>query len=212
MQLIKEREQNGEYKSFIDFVIRNQKNRITPSTLTKLIEAGCFDCFNQTRNGLKASISKIMDYIKLVYNSSNQMILDESIVPPPSIENIEDDPRVKVEQELTLLGIALSKSPLDFYADVIKQEHATSIEEGIKNKFCKVAGLVKSIRRIKTKGSHKDMCFVTISDNYTDISVTIFSDLYSKHESSLINAKILIVKGRYDSTRNEIVADELKII
>ncbi|MCQ2792177.1 MAG: DNA polymerase III subunit alpha [Bacilli bacterium] len=212
LNIIKEREENGEYKSFVDFVVRNAKYKISSSTITKLIDSGSFDNFNHTRAGLRDALTRVMDFARLNLNQGNQLLLDNSFIPMPRIENIKDDDVYNVTHEYENLGIALSKSPLDFYQDEIKKEKALPISEAKNKTYAKIVGMIKSVRRIKTKKDHKTMAFVTISDNIDDISVTIFNDLYNRHEAALYSAKILIVTGRYDPKRDEFVAKEIKAL
>ncbi len=212
MNIIKEREENGEYKSFIDFVVRNMKYKISSSTILKLIDSGSFDNFNNTRAGLRDALDRVIDFARLNLNQGDQLLLDNSFIPTPRIENLKNDDVYNINQEYESLGIALSKSPLDFYQDEIKKEKAISIGEAKTKPFSRIVGMIKSIRRIKTKKDHKTMCFITISDNIDDISVTVFNELYIKYEAALYSAKILIVTGRYDIKRNEFVASDLKVL
>ncbi len=212
MNIIKERKEHGEYKSFIDFVVRNAKYKISSSTITKLIDSGSFDSFNNTRAGLRDALDRVLAFSKLNLNQGNQLLLDNSFIPLPKIENIKEDEFYNINKEYEKLGVTLSKSPLDFYKDKINKEHTVSIENAKKGGFKKIAGIVRSIRRIKTKKDNKNMCFITLSDNIEDISITVFSDLYSKYEASLYSAKILIVSGKYDINRNEFVASDIKVL
>ena len=212
MNIIKEREENGEYKSFIDFVVRNMKYKISSSTIIKLIDSGSFDNFKNTRAGLRDAVDRVIDFAKLNINQGDQLLLDNSFIPTPRIENLKEDEIYNINHEYENLGITLSKSPLDFYQDQIKKEKAISIAEAKTKPFSKIVGMIKSIRRIKTKKDQKTMCFITISDNIDDISVTVFNDLYTRCEASLYSAKIIIVTGRYDIKRNEFVASDIKVL
>lgn len=210
--IIKERDQHGIYKDFIDFVSRNIKNKITANTIIKLIDAGCFDSFKINRTSLRNATNDVLNYSRLNSQDDNQIKLDESLLPPPNIEILKDDDNYNVIKEYESLGINISKSPLDFYQNLIEKQHLQRVSEINKNaKNIEVIGMIKSIRRIKTK-NNKMMCFLTLSDNVSDINVTIFNELYLKHEAALYSAKILIIKGRYDLLRDELIADNLEAL
>ena len=62
--IIKEREQNGEYKSFTDFCERISDEAVNKKCIESLIKAGVFDEFEQTRATLLASFESIIDTIQ----------------------------------------------------------------------------------------------------------------------------------------------------
>ena len=62
--IIKEREQNGEYKSFTDFCERISDEAVNKKCIESLIKAGVFDEFEQTRATLLASFENIIDTIQ----------------------------------------------------------------------------------------------------------------------------------------------------
>lgn len=212
MSIIKEREKHGEYKNFIDFVVRAVKEKVSSTTILKLIDAGSFDSFKITRASLREALDRIMEYARLKVNDGAQLSLDDSLLPLPRIKDIADDDNYNLEKEFESIGVTISKSPLDLYNDEIKKNNAIKVSEIKDQVNVKVAGMIKSIRRIKTKKDHKTMCFMTIADNIASISVTVFSDLYSKFLEELNNGRIVIVTGRVDKVRDELVANDIKVL
>ena len=210
--ILKDRKENGEYTSFINFVIRATKEKITASTITKLIDSGCFDSFKNNRASLREALDRVIDFAKLSINQGNQLNLDDSLIPLPRIKNIDDDEIYNINQEQLNLGLTLSKSPLDLYKDLIKKDNLSLISEIREKRPRKIIGMIKSIRRIKTKKDGKVMAFVTLSDNVVDINITVFNDIYIKYEQILQSAKIIIVVGRYEESRDEFVASEIKSV
>ena len=61
--IVKERKQNGEFKSFTDFCERMLGESVNKKCIESLIKAGAFDEFNQTRSTLLASFEQILDTI-----------------------------------------------------------------------------------------------------------------------------------------------------
>ena len=61
--IVKNREENGEYKDFSDFCERMQNEVVNKKCIESLIKAGAFDAFNQTRSTLMASFEDILDSI-----------------------------------------------------------------------------------------------------------------------------------------------------
>ena len=62
--IVKERNQNGPYKSFTDFCERIADEQVNKKCIESLIKAGTFDEFEQTRSTLLASFEGIVDSIQ----------------------------------------------------------------------------------------------------------------------------------------------------
>ena len=62
--IVKERKENGEYKSFTDFCERIADEAVNKKCIESLIKAGAFDEFEQTRSTLLASFEGIIDSIQ----------------------------------------------------------------------------------------------------------------------------------------------------
>ena len=62
--IVKERNQNGLFKSFIDFCERIADEAVNKKCIESLIKAGAFDEFEQTRSTLLASFESIIDSIQ----------------------------------------------------------------------------------------------------------------------------------------------------
>lgn len=62
--IVKERKENGPYKSFTDFCERIADEAVNKKCIESLIKAGAFDEFEQTRSTLLASFEGIVDVIQ----------------------------------------------------------------------------------------------------------------------------------------------------
>ena len=62
--IVKERKENGPYKSFTDFCERIADEAVNKKCVESLIKAGAFDEFGQTRSTLLASFESIIDVIQ----------------------------------------------------------------------------------------------------------------------------------------------------
>lgn len=62
--IVRERQENGPYKSFTDFCERIADEAVNKKCVESLIKAGAFDEFEQTRSTLLASFEGIMDSIQ----------------------------------------------------------------------------------------------------------------------------------------------------
>lgn len=62
--IVKEREENGEYKNFTDFCERIAEEGVNKKCIESLIKAGAFSKFEQTRSTLLTSFETILDTIQ----------------------------------------------------------------------------------------------------------------------------------------------------
>jgi DNA polymerase-3 subunit alpha len=69
--IIKEREKNGKYKTFADFINRVDAKDVNKLQLEGLVKAGVFDEFNKDRNKILNSIPKIIQQLKKINDDKN---------------------------------------------------------------------------------------------------------------------------------------------
>ena len=141
--IVKNREENGEYKSFTDFCERIEGESVNKKCIESLIKAGAFDCFEQTRSTLMASFEDIIDTISGSNKKSIQGQVSMFDMRSVEKEQSEDLEKLKynyttlkeyTEQELLsmekeMLGIYISGHPLEKYRDqILKQANINTIQ------------------------------------------------------------------------------------
>jgi len=193
--ILKDRNENGEFKSFFEFTARMKRYSITENILDHLIDAGTFDCFNPSRASLRATIGKALQYADLVYNEDGQLTLDSAFVKEPTINTAEDIPLENINREYETLGIMLKDNPLSYKKDVLNTKKVSSIADAIETTGnINVAGIIKTKKIINTKKG-QPMAFIKIFDDSGEMEVTLFSDLYSQVIPLIERNKIVIIKG-----------------
>ena len=144
--IVEEREKNGEFKSFEDFVNRNINN-LNKRLLESFILSGALDCFGHTRSQLMAVYEVVMDraHHDVKNKASGQFSMFESFEDVAQTINSVEYPNLKEYNKETLLknekvyvGIYLSGHPLDDYlkkyeefdftSDMISQEEDSEFE------------------------------------------------------------------------------------
>ena len=154
-QIIEERLSGGEYKDFIDFVVRNYSRGVNKKVLTCLINSGCFDSFNNRRT--------------LIDN------LDSSLVDRPELELKEDYSKEElISMEYDSFGFYLSMHPVQKYRD---NNITTNNIKNYFNKTITIYLLVDKKREINTKNNDK-MLFLTGSDEFNSIELVMFPKTY----------------------------------
>ena len=123
--IVKERTENGPYKSFTDFCERIADEAVNKKCVESLIKAGVFDEFEQTRSTLLASFESIIDVIqsgkKKGFKGQVSMFdlgteeekeeLNEIKYTFEEHEELPDKELLSLEKEM--LGIYISGHPLE---------------------------------------------------------------------------------------------------
>lgn len=200
LNILKEREKNGKYSSFIDFVTRmfHTEEKISETQLAKLIDAGVFDTLYSNRKSLKMSIPSALQY------ASTSIYYEGKLLDNFGIEfnliDTEDDIDLRIENELNALGVMISDTPLNHIdKSYFDNKKVTLINDLNFDTNSTIRGIIRSIKIIevkKGKDKGKPMAFLTLFDETGDIDVTIFSSQFEQYQSDLKVNSIVIVEGK----------------
>ena len=237
--IVREREQNGEYKSFTDFCERVQDEAVNKKCIESLIKAGAFDEFGQTRSTLLASFESIIDTIQ---NSARRSFKGQVTMFDLDAMDTDDKEELKysftelkeyedkdlLSMEKEMLGIYISGHPLEKIREqVIKATNIDTMQmkeikeeldsTGSTTKYkdgqnVKYAGIISSVKKKYTK-SNKLMAFVTIEDLYGSAEIIVFESVYQNAANLLTVDSVVLVEGRLSIREDEdvkIVARAIK--
>jgi DNA polymerase-3 subunit alpha len=191
--IINEREKNGKFKSFTDFINRVNPKDVNKLQLEGLVKAGVFDQIDLNRKKLSDSIPKIISTIKSKYEEkiSNQNNLFD-------INSNKDNESFKFEtaekwtkkellsEEFNSLGFYISDHPLNEYKEFFTQLEIESYKDFINNDKSEtlVAGTIMSIQEKKSaKGT--SFAIIKFSDNNSEFEIFLFSDLLTANREKL---------------------------
>jgi len=121
----------------------------------------------------------------------------------------------KLFWEKELLGLFISRHPLEEYAEIIKK-YATPIPEiQTKNsgRGIKIIGLVSEIKKILT-GNKENMLFVKVEDPWGKIEIVVFPKIMDGNEKIWQKNKIVFITGRITNKDGEIkvIAERVKAV
>ena len=158
--LIKERVENGNFKSLYDFVNRINPKDINKLQLEGLVQAGAFDNLSNNRQALFNSIPNIILKSKNIHEnkSTNQIDLfeDQNDNDKNFIENIEDwETDVKLTREFETLGFYISDHPLNQYKSIFKQYNITNYETFESNSDILSSNIACTILKVQEKNSKR---------------------------------------------------------
>ncbi len=170
-KIVSERNENGLYSSYLDFVKRSYK--LGKDVMRNLILAGALDCFGETRKTLIENLPEAINYAELCAD------LDEALVVKPEIKKYEEYSKEELtSQEESLYGFYISNHPTDKY---LSEGSITS--QNINNYFdktIKITLLFERKKEIETKNKEK-MMFITASDTYGNVELIMFPKVYNKY-------------------------------
>ena len=129
LDILNDREKNGDYKSFEDFVVRGAKIGVKKNVAEALILASCMDSFGLTRAQMTACVQTELDRIAHSdsRNIEGQLSLfdlggSEAAGPSIFIPDIPEYPDAqKLGYEKEMVGIYLSGNPLASYTKLISE-------------------------------------------------------------------------------------------
>lgn len=220
--IISERENNGVYKTYSDFIKRNMV--VSKRAIEFLIKAGALDEVGKQEGLTRAAmLGALTDVIKIYKNRAKksmngQMTLrdylhDDSFdaqmldyVDIPKMDEFPQKDIFKMEKEAT--GFYISGHPLDSYAKVIQHldttmisnltNEDTAMEYANSRKMVRIVGEITGIKTVFTKKSQKMMAFVTIEDRTSSIDVVVFPDQYEEIAYNLFEGAVVVCGGYFN--------------
>lgn len=217
-EVIKEREQNGEYKGLEDFIVRTQGKDVTKKCVENFIKCGCFDNFADNRRSMLCVYEEIVERENRNARSNVDGQLDlffgMNIEKPaykiPQLEEFTLKERLAMEKEI--LGLYLSGHPLDQIPKIRSSIIVNSVSDVLKvneeesllhdNSMVNILGIILSKKVLTTKAGAQ-MAFLTVEDKTQTIEVVIFPNMYDRYSSLLQVDNILLFKGKISVKEEE---------
>ena len=209
--IVNEREKNGKFKSFTDFINRVNPKDVNKLQLEGLVKAGAFDEIDLNRRKLIESIPKIISTIKSKYDEkiSNQNNLFDT-------ENNKENENFEFEaseewtskellvEEFNSLGFYISDHPLNEYKEFFSQLEIDSYKNFMNSDKSEalVAGTIMSIQEKKSsKGT--SFAIIKFSDNHSEFEIFLFSDLLSLNRDKLKESNSFVLTLQKEKTKVE---------
>jgi DNA polymerase-3 subunit alpha len=214
--IILERNKNGKYKSFEDFIKRVTHKNLNKKSLEALTKCGALDEFRE-RGEILFNMESILDFHKQVIKDN---ILQHSLFGETDSSSfvMKTTPPVTQEQKLIwekeLLGLFVSGFPLDPWKEKIKARgvNIDKIHHDTPDgKEVSLGIIIENIKITVTKKGDK-MALARLRDYTGTIEVAIFPETYKKYKELVLLDLPIIIRGKV-STRNgekTIVIDEIK--
>jgi DNA polymerase III alpha subunit/intein/homing endonuclease len=227
-QLIEERQKNGAYTSFFDFIRRLSSKQVNKRVLESLAYAGAFDSFGYTRATFFAPSDKFETFIEhatrfgasyQAQKSSAETSLfggtaDVNITDPVAPKTDEWNLIQKLNHEKDVVGIYLSGHPLDDFR--LEMSHANVTLDRIgnyRNQKVKIAAFVAAAsQRVSKKGTYFGN--FTLQDYNGMYEFALFTEDYARFAPILQPGVSVFIEGemkqRYNSEEQELKIREVR--
>ena len=214
-KILDERNESGPFSDFFNVVSRLYSKGISENVINRLINAGALDSFGVNRATLRATSRYAYQLAELSLDANGQLILDETLNNQKQYFKDNDDPLLNLNLEYEELGIMLSDNPLRYKKDLLEMNKVIPISE-VKshNEYVNIAGIVSTVKVIKSRKNNSSMAFIKIFDEVGEIEVIIFARVYEKVFSLLEKNNILLIRGRYDTKdeKESFIADSVSLL
>ena len=213
LNIVKEREKNGKYETFMDFINRVDAKDVNKLQLEGLVKAGVFDEFYKDRNKILSSIPKIIQQIKNINDDKdnhqsnlfeNQDNTKKEFDFLPTKAWTQKDLLV---EEFKSLGFYLSDHPLNEYEEIFSQLKIVPYKKfyNDNDNEALVAGTIMSIQEKKSaKGTPYGI--VKFSDRKGEFELFLFAEILISNRDKLKEAESFVLTLQKD----KVIGDSLK--
>lgn len=224
--LLNERDNNGEFKNFSDFVERMTGADMNKRAVESLICCGAFDSMGVYRSQLMQIYEKALEGAsgRQHNNIAGQLSLfddfEEAVeIELPKISEFEKRELLRLEKQS--IGMYFSGHPMEEYEakvrsltrqniamineSVIKDEDGEYISTGmgLNDGDNVVIGCIIENRKNKTTRSKSQMAFLTLEDSYGSVEALVFPKILATYSHQLQEGAIVLVKGTLSMREDE---------
>lgn len=193
--IIAEREQNGAFKDLRDFINRLPQRWQKEDLLAPLIYAGAFDGLGYNRAEMIAALPDLLSGAGL--DGALAVLFKDDPSLQSTIKQRSEYPLIKrLELENKYLGVYLSGHPASQFQQLAAAIHAQTVNQLRPGQTVNLILFVNRIKVIYTKRDHRQMAFLSCSDQTGAIDVTVFPKQYQQFSACLENNQVLVVNGR----------------
>ena len=229
--LVRERDENGQYRSLKDFMERNSP-QMNKRAVENFIKAGALDCLDGNRRQKMLVYQKISDNISQEKKNSlaGQMSLFDLVseedkkefeIRMPDVEEFGKEELLGYEKEV--LGIYLSGHPLENYRGMMEktisaktsdfqQDEETNLPKVMDGQKVIIGGMITD-KTIKYTKNNKVMAFLTVEDLVGTVEVVVFPRDYEKSQQFLNEEGRVFIQGRVsaeDDRASKLILEKIR--
>ncbi len=212
--IIEERESNGPYRSFRDFVARQSDKNVNRRVMEALIKTGAFDSMGEERASLlhhldgelAEAVSRRRDRETGQTSLLDDLLggdLSSSDATAPTDGPGKTVPPMPTTEKLTyekeLLGFYISGHPMDAYAGLDLAIDTFLAPDELKNfddrTPFRLAGIIGNLAIKYTRKDNRQMAVFNLATRSHSYEMIMFPDPYQKNGSRLEDGKLCLIHG-----------------
>ncbi len=224
--IVAERDANGPYADFYDFVQRVDTTVLNKRTVESLIKAGAFDEVGHPRKGLLTVFEQIVDHTIARRRERDMGIMtlfgggDDADgggdFERVSIPDMEFSKRDRLAFEKEMLGLYVSDHPLLGAEAALARRTEAALDELAEMEdgaLKSVGGVVTGLQRKWTKKGDLMAVFV-LEDLRTSVEVMVFPRTMTEHGHKLADDSVVVLRARVDKRDDtpKLVAQDIEVL
>jgi DNA polymerase-3 subunit alpha len=216
-------ELGGKFSSVEDYCSEVSCRIVNRKSLESLIKSGAMDCLGERSVllhnidailALSSSLQKDSDSGQTgLFGDSSESAMGPKLSLASNAEILS--PAVQLAWERELLGIYLSRHPLEAYEKNLGRlaKPISSIDQQADGRVLRVGGSITNIREITTKNGSK-MAFVRLADLSAETELIVFPKTLAKTADIWQVDNVVLAKGKADFSRGDLklLVEEVRII
>ena len=216
--IVLQRVVKGRFESFGDFLAKVDPVVCNKKTIESLIKAGAFDSLNHPRKGLTLIFLEAIDSVMEAKRAESIGQFDLFGGAPGAtatsitgveieIPNQEWEKSLLLSYEREMLGLYVSDHPLLGVEHLLRAATDMPIsqiaEESVGHEqIVNIGGLITQVQR-KVSRRGDSWAMVTIEDLAGAVDVMFFANSYTTHSMSLVEDRIVVIRGRIDKREEQ---------
>ena len=216
--IISEREKNGKFKSFADFINRVNSKDVNKLQLEGLVKSGVFDEFDTDRSKILNSIPKIIQVIKNINDdkeSHQSNLFSDQENHQQDFEFLISTPwkqKKLLSEEFKSIGFYLTNHPLGEFNEIFEQLNISSYNQFYNNedKEGLVAGTIMSIQEKKSaKGT--PYAIIKFSDKEAEFELFLFAEILTANREKLKESESFVLTLQKEKISGENLKKRINI-
>lgn len=214
--ILEERVERGKFLSLYDFLKRIELKRVGKKVVEHLIEAGCFDFTQWSRQALLESVEPmylsamreqkdvargVLNLFSLIEKSPE----DQFLIPPPEKEKVSRQKTLRRENEL--LGFYITGHPLDEYRVYLQRLSCvslTQVAEMDHDSVCRVAFIIEAISVKISAKTQKKFAILVVGDGVDRFELPVWADLYEEKNHLLVENQLIYAVIQVEKQEGEV--------
>ena len=223
-EIIKERNINGKFENFSDFLTRISNNFLNKKILEALIFSDSLKSIEKNQKFLNDKIDEMVsinsNYHKNLNINQDSLFSDDKLFEIQVNSDGYDfwDKEFKLEKEMEVIGFYLSEHPTKNLKKVFQDVKINNISDFFKpeNKLLENSSFIAVVNEINERKSKqgKRFCFINLADDTGKIDAVCFSDVLEVLDFDLTKGKVYKFKisSQYKNENQRFIINNIRDI